>query len=168
MFSLSEISLWKMSSISINRYVLIVHPDYFYTIFSVRNSRIIVAFVWPFARHLTRPIQVSELQFCLTAIITIVPISLLCYLAIINKVRSSNSRINVLQLENSDRMKNHRQLIRTMLVIISIFMIMNTPFIGTLLLDPNQEKFQLLDSLCVALSWIIQLFNKHPYPQSDE
>lgn len=47
MFSLSEISLWKMSSISINRYVLIVHPDYFYTIFSVRNSRIIVAFVWP-------------------------------------------------------------------------------------------------------------------------
>lgn len=65
-------------------------------------------------------------------------------------------------------MKNHRQLIRTILVIISTFMIMNTPFIGSLLLDPNQENFQLLDSLCVALSWIIQLFNKHPYLNCDE
>lgn len=163
-FSLSGISLWNLSLISINRYVLIVHPNYFDTIFSVRNTRIIIAVAWLYspilcAFPLTRAwgSYMFDVKRCLctplntdtgfrtfslvsTAIITIVPISF-CYLAILNKVRSSNSRINALQMENSDRMKNQRQLMRTILVMISIFMIMNTPFIVTFLLDPNQEKF---------------------------
>lgn len=163
-FSLSGISLWNLSLISINRYVLIVHPNYFDTIFSVRNTRIILAVAWLYspvlcALPLTRAwgSYMFDVKRCLctplntdtgfrtfslvsTAIITIVPISF-CYLAILNKVRSSNNRINPLQMENSDRMKNQRQLMRTILVMISIFMIMNTPFIVTFLLDPNQEKF---------------------------
>lgn len=166
-FSISGITLWSLSMISINRYVLIVHPSHYDSIFTIRNTRIILAVIWLYsptlcALPLTRAWGnfVFNEDMCLctpfvtdnwfrtyslvsTAMMTVVPISL-CYLAILNKVRTSNNRITGrTQIENTERIKQQKQLMRTILVMISVFILMNIPFIITVLLDPGHEKFSL-------------------------
>lgn len=163
-FSISGITLWSLSMISINRYVLIVHPSHYDSIFTIRNTRIILAVIWLYsptlcALPLTRAwgnfVFNEDMCICTpfvtdngfrtyslvsTAMMTVVPISL-CYLAILNKVRTSNNRITGrTQIENTERIKQQKQLMRTILVMISVFILMNIPFIITVLLDPGHKS----------------------------
>lgn len=182
-FSISGISLWNLSIISINRYVLICHSSYYDTVFTKTNTKIILLITWLFPpivylfpltatwgsfmydekKCLCTPLitNVAFRTYSLvsTTLIPFLPISF-CYLAILNKVRTSYKRITSLQIENSDRMKNHRQLIKTVLVMISIFVLINTPFTITVLLDPDQEKISpWIHSVSLYLSGISYMTN---------
>lgn len=174
---------WNLSIISINRYVLICHSSYYDTVFTITNTKIILLITWLFPpivylfpltatwgsfmydekKCLCRPLitYVAFRTYSLvsTTLIPFLPISF-CYLAILNKVRTSYKRITSLQIENSDRMKNQRQLIKIVLMIISIFVLINTPFTITVLLDPDQEKISpWIHSVSLYLSGISYMTN---------
>lgn len=186
-FSISGITLWSLSMISINRYVLIVHPSHFGTIFTTRNSCIILAVIWLYSPSLCAlPLTqawgsfVFDEDMCLctpfvtdngfrtyglvsTALITVLPISF-CYLAILNKIRTSTNRIIGTQIENTERVKQQRQLIWTILVMISVFILMNIPFIFTVFLDPGHEKLSLwVHSLSLYLAGFSYTMNTLTY-----
>lgn len=179
----SGLVIFNMSGKSINRYVLICHSSYYDTVFTKTNTKIILLITWLFPpivylfpltatwgsfmydekKCLCTPLitNVAFRTYSLvsTTLIPFLPISF-CYLAILNKVRTSYKRITSLQIENSDRMKNQRQLIKTVLVMISIFVLINTPFTITVLLDPNQEKISpWIHSVSLYLSGISYMTN---------
>ena len=59
--------------------------------------------------------------------------------AILYTILSCNNLVNTMSNENMERMQQQR-FVRSVLVMISVFIFMNTPFIVTSLIDPQEDR----------------------------
>lgn len=163
-FSLSGTCLSSMILISLNHYILIVHFTKYDAIYSVRNTRIILTLSWIFPQIISILLSTglwSRFTFnrktlsCtlmksddnykrfvtfLTFLIT-VPVFSFCYIEVARKAVSSRYRVTIEeQRNNSQRQIDQRQLIRSILLIFTIFSIINIPYFVISILDPQKEK----------------------------
>lgn len=160
-FSLTANSLMDIFLVSLNRYIQIVRFNHYDKIFSTRNTWLMLMFAWLFfptvlmfpitgawgnfrfdpLRHICNPLIANkELRKLLLSLIISVtaPISF-CYIGIIWKARSSGKRVNTTLSGDAERMKNERQLIRSVLVLITLSSTMHVPFIVSIEVDPNMN-----------------------------
>jgi hypothetical protein len=163
-FTLAGNSLSQIVLISLNRYIQIVRFNHYKKIFSSRNTRIILVWAWFFnpaifalpltgvwgtfifdtLRFICSPVIINDgfRQFALAigAVVTIPTISC-CYIAIIRKIRSSGKRVNTTAASNTQRAQNEKQLVRSVLVMITLSFVMLCPFFLSFLVDPKMEIF---------------------------
>lgn len=160
-FSLSATLLIDMSLISLNRYIQIVQFNYYDKMFSTRNTWIMVAFAWLFyptvllfpltgiwgkftldpQRLICSP-MISNEEFRLFSLILVIAITApipFCYTGIIRKAISSGKRVNTTQSGNSERRKNEKKLIRSILVLITLSSVIQMPIVVSTKVDPKIE-----------------------------
>lgn len=155
-----------MILISLNHYILIVHFTKYDAIYSVRNTRIILTLSWIFPqvisillatglrsrftfnrKRLSCTLMKSDDNYkrfvnFLTFLIT-VPVFSFCYIEIARKAVSSRYRVTIEgQRNNSQRQIDQRQLIRSILLIFTLFPSINIPYFAISILDPQKEKVQ--------------------------
>lgn len=166
-FSLSGTCLYSMLLISLNHYILIVHFRKYDVIYSVRNTRIILILSWIIPQLLNIPPATglwSRFTFnrvtlnctpmksddsykhfvgILTFLITF-PVFSFCYIEIARKALSRRFRVTTEeQRNNSQRQIDQRQLMRSILLIITIFSSINIPYFVLSNVDPKKEKVPL-------------------------
>lgn len=155
-----------MILISLNHYILIVHFTKYDAIYSVRNTRIILTLSWIFPqvisillatglrsrftfnrKRLSCTLMKSDDNYkrfvnFLTFLLT-VPVFSFCYIEIARKAVSSRYRVTIEgQRNNSQRQIDQRQLIRSILLIFTLFSSINIPYFAISILDPQKEKVQ--------------------------
>lgn len=163
-FSLSGTCLYSMLLISLNHYILIVHFRRYDVIYSVRNTRIILILSWIIPQLLNIPPATGlwsrftfnrETLNCtpmksddsykhfvgiLTFLITF-PVFSFCYIEIARKALSSRFRVTTEeQRTNSQRQIDQRQLMRSILLIITIFSSINIPYFVLSQCGPQKRK----------------------------
>ena len=163
-YSLSGITYWSIALVSINRYVFIVHFTHFDAIFSPRKTGIILVVTWlyypivfslPMTEIWGRYDFVANRELCTpftsndgfriyvlvsTVLFTALPIAF-CYIAILWKVKKTLNQVNIADREMSRRQRSEKQLVQSVVVMITVYVFLHIPFIVTTLFDPTLRKF---------------------------
>lgn len=182
-YSIVGTAVLNIVLISFNRYFLIVRFNIYHRIYTARNIRIILVVVWTFyptlllfpLTNLWGAFTYDNLRFTcnplhsissfrvfilVTTVIITVPTILFCYVEILRKVNSSFRRVASLNSGVVQRMRNDRQLVRTILVTIILFTCMNLPFIVLSILDPHLSKVDLwIHVFAIYLGWSNSMVN---------
>ena len=161
-FSLSGITYWSLALVSINRYVFIVHFTHFDAIFSRRNTAIIFIVTWlyypivfslPMAeiwghydfvvkRHVCTPLAANNgfrLFVLFSAFLfTGLPITF-CYIAILWKAKKTANRVDTADRCISIRHRRERQLVQSVIAMISVFVLLHIPFLVTNFIDSSMN-----------------------------
>jgi hypothetical protein len=160
-FSLTANMLINLMLISLNRYIQIVQFNYYQKIFSKQNTVVMLLFAWfCYPTVLVFPVTGIAGEFTLNprrllctpfisndgfrvfsttlAISITAPISV-CYIGIIRKAISSRKQVNTSHCENTERSKNEKQLIRSVLVLITVSSIMHMPIMILTEVDPEMK-----------------------------
>ncbi|XP_062591909.1 G-protein coupled receptor moody-like [Saccostrea cucullata] len=186
-YSILGTAVLNIVLISLNRYFLIVRFTLYRKIYTARNMRIMLAVVWTFYpvlflfpltgiwgkfsydrfRFICHPVHsidgFREFAFIITLLLT-VPSILFCYIEILKKVNSTFRRVRTLQRAQARRLRNERQLVRTILVTILLFSCMNLPFIVLSIADPNMDKVSLaVHGFVIYLGWSNAVINPMIY-----
>lgn len=166
-FSLGGTCLYSMLLISLNHYILIVHFRRYDVIYSVRNTRIILILSWIIPQLLSippatglwsrftfnrvtlncTPMKSDDSYKTFVGLFTFsitVPVFSFCYFEIARKALSSRFRVTTEeQRNNSQRQIDQRQLMRSILLIITLFASINIPYFALSIVDPKKEKVSL-------------------------
>ncbi|XP_061177712.1 melatonin receptor type 1B-A-like [Saccostrea echinata] len=186
-YSILGTAVLNIVLISLNRYFLIVRFTLYRKIYTARNIRIMLAVVWTFYpilflfplsgiwgsfsydrfRFICHPVHSSDgfrdFAFTITLLLT-VPSILFCYIEILKKVNSTFRRVRNLQRAQARRLRNERQLVRTILVTIILFSCMNLPFIVLSIADPYMDKASLAaHGFVIYLGWSNAVINPMIY-----
>jgi hypothetical protein len=180
-FGITVNVLMDLSLISVNRYVQIIHFHHYEKVFSTRNTRLILTFAWLFyptallfpltglwgnftldsLRLICSPIINNEGFWLFTVGFTMLvtaPIPV-CYIGIIRKAISSGNRVDATQGGNKQRIKNERQLILSILILITSSCVMHIPLVVSFQADPKIElispwfhclSYYLASSICLV------------------
>ena len=166
----------------LNRYVLIVHPANFETLYSSRNTLVILLVTWMyfpllcllplselwviFFGHKTMSLKSTSHKRRISILRSRIHSSCdsVAHLlsAILYTILSGNNLVNTMSNENMERMQQQRRFVRSVLVMISVFIFMNTPFIVTSRINPQEDRLWAHD-VSMYLSMISYSINTFTY-----
>ncbi|XP_048728658.2 G-protein coupled receptor moody-like [Ostrea edulis] len=169
--------------ISLNRYFLIVKYTLYPKVYTARNIRLMFVVNWTFYpfvlafplseiwgtfayekhRFICNPLHSSwdyRVFIIITTFVITVPAIIFSYVGILRVVNSNFRRVNTLQKVKAQRLKNDKQLVRTILATIILYTTMNVPFLVLSIADPHTESVNIIVyDVAIYLGWSNALMN---------